>query len=778
MKANSSSLWDFPAAVILTFLVFTAAVRLDATSWTPDLGYVESLAVLGTILGISVGLSRFKKHTMSWLLSLYTLFMIPMHLSRIISGEETAMAQLASLAGRLAASALLLFNGKAVVDHIFFVTLMSILFWVIGIYSGYQLVRDRVIFKVLLPSILPILIIQYYDGIQLDRIWGLAIYFFLALILAGRINLLKSTGRWEKNHIVAGSEPEFDLNQNILVAAAVIIIAAWMLPAPSAVVPAAAKVWRNINEPFGDIRHRLDDMLAALDSHKINNSGELYGNVMGLGRSAGSGDTELFYVDAPPNDLPRLYWRMRIYDNYQNGTWQTTNSKSSPFQPGINDFSSAFKFSSPVKEFMFTWLTSKSSMLVTPSMPVWASRKGSVQTTLRPGGENDPLSWNISPALETGDRYQVRAVLSNPTQKELRQSGSEYPAWVHDQYLQIPRKNSAQVKRLAEQITAELPTNFDKVQAVTEYLRQNIKYSETIPAPPAGADPMNWFLFDWRRGFCNYFATAEVLLLRSIGIPARMVVGFAEGKPDQYGLFHISGKDAHAWPEVYFPKIGWVQFEPTVNQVALVRPSGEATRANDSTNPRDEFAENTRNNSRFDQEKDDYSNESEVSSTTFLGLKRSQWLWVIIPLSVTICLVLLGLKTQRRFLLKNTSKLRHIPATIKKVYAFYNLQSPSWLDRWVRWSEASRAERAFHSINQSLFWLKKPQADNATPAERAQLLKLLLPDASSEIEILCSALETTIYSSHPSDATGILRASWRLRFLTFRQIIEHWLYGA
>ena len=97
----------------------------------------------------------------------------------------------------------------------------------------------------------------------------------------------------------------------------------------------------------------------------------------------------------------------------------------------------------------------------------------------------------------------------------------------------------------------------------------------TVEAPPAGQDPLDWFLFHSKKGFCNYYATAEVLLLRSAGIPARMVVGFAQGEFDPPNHYVVRQRDSHAWPEVYFPGIGWVEFEPTSNQAPLELPLGE-----------------------------------------------------------------------------------------------------------------------------------------------------------------------------------------------------------
>jgi transglutaminase-like putative cysteine protease len=779
MKTNNlDSRWDWPSAALLIAAVFTVAVRLDTTNWTPDLGYVESLAVLGTILGLALGLSQFKAPAMRWLVGLYSIFFVPFHLSRIITGEKTALGQLASLGGRLSASINFLMNGKAIEDHIFFVTIMAILFWAIGIYSGYKLIRSRAILTVLLPSSVPILVIQYYDGYVPERIWGMAFYFFLALMLAGRINLLNSREGWITKRVVAGSDLEFDLNKNIASAAAIIILAAWMLPAPAAVLPAAANAWQNFNEPFENVRKRLDDMLAALNSSRVNNStGEMYGDVMGLGRTAGTGAAELFNVRAPNNNLPRLYWRMRAYDTYKNGVWQTVNSQNTPFEPNNGNFVHTDFLPDPVAVFTFTWQTSQSAMLVTPSLPVWVSRKGSVQTTLGLGGDTDPLSWNVTPNLRVGDQYQVRALLTNPSQKELRESGNDYPVWITEHYLQLPENISEDYKRLALQITSEKPTTFDKAEAVTEYLRQNITYNETIPAPPEGTDPLDWFLFGYKSGYCNYYASAEVMLLRSVGIPARMVVGFAQGKIGDTGIYSVRGQDAHAWPEVYFPAIGWVQFEPTVNQTILVRPSGETAAPGNSSNAGGDFA-GGRNNPRVDQEKDDLAaGAAQPLTARFLGLTGNQWLWISI---IGLLVVVGGIFTWRfrhPALPGKLSFSQQAPRALKAVFGFYNLKSPPWLERWMLWSEASPVERAFHAVNQALTWLDKPQPNYVTPAERSLLLKKVLPEASEMIDVLSNALENALYSSHPYDAAGADRAGWNLRYLAARKLIRRWLYG-
>src|SRR5438477_587036 len=96
-------------------------------------------------------------------------------------------------------------------------------------------------------------------------------------------------------------------------------------------------------------------------------------------------------------------------------------------------------------------------------------------------------------------------------------------------------------------------------------------YSQSGAAPDVAGVSAQQVL---RRGYCNYYASAEVIMLRSLGIPARLAVGFNQGQVDtSTNTFHILEQNAHAWPEVFFPNYGWVEFEPTASESPLVRPA-------------------------------------------------------------------------------------------------------------------------------------------------------------------------------------------------------------
>ncbi|MDD5448527.1 MAG: transglutaminase domain-containing protein, partial [Actinomycetota bacterium] len=123
---------------------------------------------------------------------------------------------------------------------------------------------------------------------------------------------------------------------------------------------------------------------------------------------------------------------------------------------------------------------------------------------------------------------------------------------------------SPAVGELAENITQGLTNDYDKVQALSDYLQKNYIYD--LDCPPQGKDEntVEFFLFKAKRGYCEHFATALAVLCRTIDIPARVVTGYATGQYNPLtGYYEVNAQDAHAWVEVYFPFLSWVEFDPT-----------------------------------------------------------------------------------------------------------------------------------------------------------------------------------------------------------------------
>jgi hypothetical protein len=171
---------------------------------------------------------------------------------------------------------------------------------------------------------------------------------------------------------------------------------------------------------------------------------------------------------------------------------------------------------------------------------------------------------------ETKIRYQGESNLPAIPPAELRQSPPLFPDEIRNIYLQLPPLDR-RIQELARKITAGSESEYDSAARIELYLKSHYTYTLDLSGPPV-EDPLAHFLFDRRAGHCEYFAAAMTVMLRAIGIPARYVAGFLPGEyNDVGGDYIVRESDAHTWVEVYFPRYGWITFDPT--------PPGNAERS-------------------------------------------------------------------------------------------------------------------------------------------------------------------------------------------------------
>jgi hypothetical protein len=128
----------------------------------------------------------------------------------------------------------------------------------------------------------------------------------------------------------------------------------------------------------------------------------------------------------------------------------------------------------------------------------------------------------------------------------------------------------------AVQLTAGMTNPYDEATAIQDYLRSGaFRYTLRPAVAPAGVDPLDFFLFDSHEGYCQYFATAMGDMLRSLGIPTRLVNGYGAGTFDTtQNRYVVRDEDAHTWVESYFPGYGWIPFEPTNDGTYFTIPRG------------------------------------------------------------------------------------------------------------------------------------------------------------------------------------------------------------
>jgi protein-glutamine gamma-glutamyltransferase len=273
------------------------------------------------------------------------------------------------------------------------------------------------------------------------------------------------------------------------------------------------------------------------------------------------------------------YWVGETFNKWNGTSWTSTNKVSlplrqqSPFLLPLSDGAATFGQS----DLQTFYVVSSTANLVFhaqsadelwfPTSKVFYSEDGTI----------------VSPiGLGKGAIYSVESEVAAATPDELRRASSTQtlPASTKASSLQLPH-SYPRVQALAQKITAGDHTAYDRVESLITWIGRHTRYSLNIPPLPAGSDTVDEFLFGNREGFCEQISTSLSVMLRSIGIPTREVVGYVPGPYNPItDLYEVRADDAHAWVQVWFPGYGWQSFDPTA-VVPLANPSPGTTALHD-----------------------------------------------------------------------------------------------------------------------------------------------------------------------------------------------------
>ncbi|WP_426244193.1 transglutaminaseTgpA domain-containing protein [Nocardioides sp. LHG3406-4] len=256
------------------------------------------------------------------------------------------------------------------------------------------------------------------------------------------------------------------------------------------------------------------------------------------------------------------YVRISVLTRYTGEQWTPGDRDIPTTQPargvmpalqGVSDLvgrqESSFVFNA-TDEFKSTWLPAVSSVTSIDASGDWRFDRSTMDYI----ASSDGLTT-------AGRQWEMNGVDLTYDETSLDQSrpGS---TGVSLNYLELPRTLPRVVRDLASQVTADAPTPFRKARALQDWFRTNFTYNLDVEA--VDNDALETFLSEGgREGYCEQFAATMALMARSLGIPARVSVGFLTPAPVSANVWQFSAHDLHAWPELFFPGSGWVRFEPT-----------------------------------------------------------------------------------------------------------------------------------------------------------------------------------------------------------------------
>ncbi len=577
--------FDWVALLLLLLLFRITTWSLTAADWTDHLVLVGTLAWLGVGLGAWFGWSLFSGRVAAATGLVYgaivTTWLIGTHVESSLVWRDRAL----EVGRRLSIFLRAVATGRPNDDGLMFVLLLGLVFWGAGMLSGFRQVRRRSLGWVIFPVGLALVLNAYAFLGKPDLRGHVALFALIALVLAARMELRRRQGTWRGINARVPSDVVYSILLAGVLAAGTLVFAAWVGPA-FAQSEMAAEVWSKATRPWMDLRQDLGESLRGL-RRPAAYLYEVYGNDLALKAGSELEHDLVLRVTAAElgENQGRYYWRARVYTKYEGGKWLAASGDTIPVYPRQPGLVLADELGRDEVEVAIEPLLPGLRTLYVLAQPVWVSRQ--TNFAIRQSGEQvqDVTEVSVPGVVVAGESYRVRAMHASPTADQLRSASSAYPGWVMTNDLQLPPEITDRTRALAEQITAPYDTPFDKTGAVVRWLRTNIDYSRVTEAPPEAVEPLDWFLFDYRTGFCEWYASAAVVLLRQAGIPARMAAGYAQGTPRQAAgntgemaetdvTYEVYGTDLHTWPEVYFPQYGWVEFEPTGGQPELVRPEG------------------------------------------------------------------------------------------------------------------------------------------------------------------------------------------------------------
>jgi len=573
---------------LLLLILFGVAWSIQTAAWTEGLSILQAIVLVGGVTGIVLAKSRVPSIT-AHLLSILAAFTWTAFLaSRVLASAsglpvEAAVVELDRL---LVAWITDVLSGGTSPGNYPFLLLLGVLLWFVAYVSAWAIFRwQRVWLAVILCGVALMLNITYAP----KNLTGYLIAFVLfALLLVVRSSLAFYQQEWRVAKVGYSTELVYAFFRAGLTITVVAILLAWVAPAALASRP-MQEVWDKVTEPWQQLKDESNRLFQDLNYQ--NKPATIYfARAMKFG-----GAVEL--TDAPVMDVRAStgrYWRVMSFHEYTGDGWNNTDYNTILIEENeprlvVPDLELRREVTQTItlhQNLGSLGAIAAAGQPLRSALPLQA-----VVSYVAPEEETDEAANLVPPSpvpsdpsalysripLNADDSYQVVSSLTRADMESLAEAEADYPDWVVPRYLQLPDSLPERVVLLAEEVTAGSETPYEKAQAVEAYLR-DIPYNEQIEGPAEDQDGVDYFLFDAREGYCDYYASSMVVMLRSAGVPARYVRGYSQGSK-QDGVYHVLELDGHAWPEVFFPGYGWVEFEPTAGEPVLARPRSQDSAA-------------------------------------------------------------------------------------------------------------------------------------------------------------------------------------------------------
>jgi transglutaminase-like putative cysteine protease len=467
----------------------------------------------------------------------------------------------------------------AIQDDLIFLSFGVLILWIVTGLTCWLAVRTRSGLLLALPSLWTLTTILYYGGN--DR-WLLLFALAVTILLHLWLDQVTLEAEWQRRAIDFSPALILDRIFVVMGITALILVIAAVVPSPSV---DAARRWAYeqlspVYEPLEETGKRLFPDLDRQPRGRYGGIGSGLPNDFLLGAGPDLGQSPVMWVstnrsqgssftDFYEEPSLRFYMRRATFADYNGQGWDNPSAGSrQPYAARESWLAAEWDRRAPLRQ----WIR-----MAQPSTLLYAAGEPTepgidYEADVRSDIDLVALWAQGGPVT----RYEMISAIPSVDEEILRgwpgfDAVRPIPAEL-ERHLRLPDTVTERTRDLATQLVADQPSFYAKATAIESYLR-GFTYDLDVSAPPADvADVADYFLFDLQRGYCDYYATAFVVLARLNGLPTRFVTGYVPGgwNPEAQEWL-ITEAEAHSWPEVYFPDLGWVPFEPTAGRSPLQR---------------------------------------------------------------------------------------------------------------------------------------------------------------------------------------------------------------
>ena len=549
------------ALPIYVLLVLIYPLSLQQAEWVRAADHFTWLAILGVITGVLVGNTRMSTTRAILLGGVLGAIAIVIATSMATEGNAILREKLVKLAINVNNWLTQVLAGESASDPTAFILFLGATTWSSAFVGTFALQRTGRPWDMLL--FVGFCLIVNVSMALTNLLADLVVFSLASLVLLVRLHIVLLQDRWQRYNIVPSGEMDWRLLRGGLTWALVLVIMAFFTPRVGA-AEVLGRAYNVFESPYHSVEAEWQRFFAGV-SGPSKMRGVSFTESFRLGQSPNLSDRVVMTVDAASGH----FWRAMTYDFYTGGSWRNTETdrvdKVAVPALGRERFDATFEIN----------VQQPGGLLFVANEPVKVNIPAQFQT-----GADRTYSTGMRAVRggQASEKYTVTSFVSVADKAVLRRGPTGYSDYIKQKYLQLPSTLPQRVKDLAHRIAKDETNNYDMAEAIESYLRTTYHYAPQVRAAPPGRDPVDYFLFDLKEDFCEYFSASMTVMLRELGIPARVVEGYTTGTLDpNTGKYVVKELDAHAWVEAYFPTFGWIEFEPTPSQAPFLRIDSDLT---------------------------------------------------------------------------------------------------------------------------------------------------------------------------------------------------------